>query len=98
MKKILSICALAFALSACVHKMDIEQGNVMTPDMVDRIHTGMTEDQVKSVMGTPMLINTFNDNLVNYVYTYKPGHGDMTEKYMTLIFKNHRLQQISKNA
>lgn len=84
-------------LSSCIKKMDIEQGNVITPEMTNRLHTGMTEQQVKSIMGTPMLLNTFNDNRIDYVYTFKPGHGKMTEKYITLIFRNHRLQKISGN-
>lgn len=99
MKKILSLllCASFFVLSGCIHKMDIEQGNIITPDMVSKLHTGMSEEQVKNIMGTPMLLNTFDDNRIDYVYTYKPAHGEMTEKNITLVFRNHRLQQISGN-
>lgn len=77
--------------------MDIEQGNVITPEMVAKLHTGMSEEQVKSIMGTPMLLNTFDDNRIDYVYTYKPAHDTMTEKNITLIFRNHRLQSIGGN-
>ena len=99
MKKILlpGIFACIFALSGCIHKMDIEQGNVITPEMVANLHTGMSEEQVKNLMGTPMLSNTFDNNRIDYVYTYKPAHGKMTENNITLIFHNHRLQQISGN-
>lgn len=97
MKKIFLMLMSLFVLSACVHKMDIEQGNVITPEMVSKLHTGMTEEQVKSVMGTPMLLNTFDDNRIDYVYTYKPAYGKFVEKNITLIFRNHRLQQISGN-
>ncbi len=96
MKKILLIL-MVFALSSCIHKMDIEQGNVITPEMVSKLHTGMTEEQVKNIMGTPMLLNTFDDNRIDYVYTFKPAYGQTTEKNVTLTFRNHRLQQIGGN-
>ena len=99
MRKIFSVLLLGLMLSGCmfVHKMDIEQGNVYTPEMVQKLHIGMTKKEVIEIMGTPVLMNTFDDNRIDYVYTYKPAHGDMTEKNLTLIFRNHRLQQISGN-
>lgn len=99
MKKLLSFLTLTtvFALAGCVHKMDIEQGNVITPEMVSKLHTGMTEEQVKSVMGTPMLLNTFDDSRIDYVYSFKPAYGQTTEKQVTLTFRGHRLQQIGGN-
>lgn len=97
MKKLLSLFAMVIVLSACVHKMDIEQGNVITPEMAGKLHKGMTETQVKEIMGSPMLMNTFNDHRIDYVYTLKVGHGTMSEKYITLIFRNNRLQDISGN-
>jgi len=97
MKKLFLSLALLAALSGCIHKMDIEQGNIITPEMVSKLHTGMTEDQVQAIMGTPMLLNTFNDNRIDYVYTFKPARGKLTEKHITLIFRNHRLQEIGGN-
>jgi outer membrane protein assembly factor BamE len=97
MKKIFFFFAMILTLSACVHKMDIEQGNIITQDMVNQLHTGMNEEQTKEIMGSPMLINTFNDNRIDYIYTFKAGHGKQTEKQMTLTFKNHRLQAINGN-
>lgn len=75
-------------LTGCnwIHKMDIEQGNVYTPEMVSKLHPGMTKAQVKDIMGIPTLLNTFNDNRVDYVYTNKPGGGKMTMKRVSLFF------------
>jgi len=95
MKKTLFAMITIAALSGCVHKMDIEQGNIITPEMVNKLHTGMTEEQVKNIMGTPMLLNTFDNNRIDYVYTYRPAYDKTTEKNVTLIFRNHRLQNWS---
>lgn len=98
MQKKLLVLVLGLFLSGCtfVHKKDIEQGNVFTPDMVQRLHKGMTKEQVEEVMGTPVLINTFNDNRIDYIYTFKPGGGKMTEKRVSLIFSKGRLREINE--
>ena len=100
MQKALIILTMALLLSSCfnpVHKMDIEQGNIITADMVNRLHTGMSEEQVHNIMGNPVLLNTFKDNRVDYVYTFQTGHHPKSEKFITLIFKNGRLKEISGN-
>lgn len=101
MKKLLTLLAILIPLSGCsylhVHKMDVEQGNVMNAEMVDRVHIGMTPAQVKEIMGTPVLINVFDTNRKDYIYTNKPGHGEFTEKYISFVFTNGRLSSIRGN-
>jgi outer membrane protein assembly factor BamE len=93
MRKLLLICTLL--LSSCsylqVHKMDIEQGNVITQDMLSRVHLGMTEAQVKEIMGSPVLENVFNKNRMDYLYTFMPGYGSKIEKSVIFVFNNGRL-------
>ena len=100
MRKTLTLFVACLFLNGCsyiVQKPDIEQGNIVTSDMVAKIHTGMTESQVKDVLGPPILTNIFDTTRLDYVYTMKPGHGDMQEQSMTLIFRNGRLSTISGN-
>lgn len=99
MQKNLAILILTAFLSSCawVHKNDIEQGNVFSPAMVDQLHTGMTPAQVKAVMGSPMLLNTFADDRITYVYSFKPGGQRMSEQYVILTFHHGHLASIEKN-
>jgi len=97
MYKIFSVILIAFVISGCLRKMNIEQGNVLPPELVNQIHPGMTPAEVKNILGAPVLTNTFTPNRVDYVYTYKPGHGTMTEKYLTLTFQQGRLKNINSN-
>jgi outer membrane protein assembly factor BamE len=97
MKKLLLILIGISFLSACVHKIDIEQGNVITPGMLNHIHTGMSKSQVTTILGDPVLVNTFNDNQLDYVYTLKPGYGQLQERRITLIFQNNVLREIKSN-
>ena len=50
------IAVLLFAaLAGCVHRIDIQQGNYVTQDLVDRLKPGMTKAEVKQLLGTPLL-------------------------------------------
>ena len=101
MKKAITIILIGCLLSGCsffrVHKMDIEQGNVLTQEDVARLHPGMSEAQVKALMGDPVLVNLFTPNREEYVYTYKPAYGDLVEKHVTLIFQHGRLVAVGKS-
>lgn len=96
MKKNIIILALLLILCGCirVHKMDVEQGNIITPEMISQLHIGMSEEHTEEIMGTPMVVNTFNDNRKEYVYTYKPGYGELQEKMVILTFRNGVLKTI----
>ncbi len=97
-KKILNLLALfilIFSLSACIHKVDVEQGNVITQDMINQLHPGMTSDQVQFIMGHPVLVETFENNRADYVYTFQPNGGSITKKRITLLFNGGVLTSIS---
>lgn len=91
------ITALFFTLllTGCVHKMNVEQGNVIESENFNKLHTGMSKEQVQNLLGTPVLINTFRNNQVDYVYTNKPGYGKGVEKNFVLVFQGNRLKSIS---
>ncbi|MCB2261476.1 MAG: outer membrane protein assembly factor BamE [Candidatus Thiosymbion ectosymbiont of Robbea hypermnestra] len=69
-----------------VHKMTIEQGNVVTEEMVDRLQPGMTKSQVRFLLGTPMLIDLFHTNRWDYTYTLRRGHDEPVITRLTLLF------------
>lgn len=100
MKKTLMLILIGCFLSGCsffrVHKMDIEQGNIITQEQISQLHSGMSFSQVKAVMGTPVLVNIFSPNRIEYVYWNKPAYGDLTEKRVSLIFVGGRLSQIER--
>lgn len=81
-----------------VHKVDIEQGNVINATMLKQIHPGMSKNQVTAILGTPVLSDTFNDNRLDYVYTFKPGYGKAIEKRISLTFKNDKLKTIQSSG
>jgi len=53
-----------------VYKIDINQGNYLSQDMVDKLKVGMTQAQVKQVLGTPLITSPFRPDRWDYVYEY----------------------------
>lgn len=88
----LSLAALLF-LSACstdkipgVYRIDVQQGNNVDQEMLNKLEPGMTKNQVAYVMGTPLLIDTFHPNRWDYLYSFEPGNGDREQRRITLFF------------
>jgi outer membrane protein assembly factor BamE len=98
MKNVITLFLLALSLSGCaslrVHKVDVTQGNIISPTEVSQLHRGMSESQVQDIMGTPMLTNLFTNDRLEYVYTYKKGYGAMQETRVSCIFSHGRLVEI----
>jgi outer membrane protein assembly factor BamE len=98
MKKIIPVALIGFFLSSCslfhVSKMEVEQGNVITNDKISQLHQGMTEDDVKNVMGNPVLVNIFTPDRIEYIYTFQKGHCNRLEKRVTCIFRNNILKEV----
>ena len=70
----LAVVALALvALGACVHRIDIQQGNFLDAEDIDRNSVGMTRVQVRALLGTPMVADPFQNARWDYVYYFKRG-------------------------
>ncbi len=99
----LSLClSLIMALSACgssrflrPHKIAIQQGNVITQEMVDRLKPGMTRSQVKFVLGTPLIVDTINDDQWHYIYTLRAGNGQTLKRNLVVIFVDNALTELT---
>jgi outer membrane protein assembly factor BamE len=98
MQKLLIIIGLIASLwlTGCskyhlVHKIDIQQGNVITQDEVNLLEPGMTRRQVQFVMGSPMIADVFHQDRWDYIYLFEPGYGEPSEERITLFFDDNLL-------
>jgi len=85
-----SIIAVALSLSACsswVYRIDIPQGNYLEQKNIDKIQVGMTKEQVKFVLGSPVMIDTFDKDIWNYVYQFKSGRSKNLNIQKSFIVK-----------
>ena len=90
-------CA-ALSLGGCfpgVYKIDIQQGNIITQDMLDQLKPGMTRRQVHYVLGTPIAENTFDPTLESYVYTIQRAGGEIRTQTINVHYQNDVMTRYS---
>jgi len=76
------------------YRMDIQQGNVVTQEMLARLQAGMTRSQVRFTLGTPLVVDPFRADRWDYVYLYSKG-GEVTEqRRVAVVFKDDKLVRI----
>lgn len=83
------------ALSSCTaYKMDIRQGNFVTPDMREKLKVGMTKQQVRYVLGTPMINDAFHGSRWDYAYRLERDNKVIEQQDLTLYFEGENLARI----
>ena len=74
------------------YRPDVQQGNVVTREMAEQLREGMSREQVRFLLGTPMLSSPFHADRWDYVYFLKRGKGSETQsRRLTVQFKDNRL-------
>jgi outer membrane protein assembly factor BamE len=81
---LLLICAAAS--SGCVYKAALSQGNLLKQEDLDQVKVGMTRNQVRFLLGTPMIDDPFHEERWDYVYYLKVGRDNATYKRWVSIF------------
>jgi outer membrane protein assembly factor BamE len=77
--------------SLAVYKIDINQGNYLSQDMVDRLKVGMTRQQVKLLLGTPLVTSAFRDSRWDYVYEFARQGKVREHRQFTVYFAEDKL-------
>ena len=69
------------------YRIDVQQGNVLTQDMVAQLRPGLTRDQVRFILGTPMLVDMFHSDRWDYVYRLQKGStGEVETRKFSVFF------------
>lgn len=105
LSRLVRMIFLVAAISGCSsvprivneYKIDIQQGNVLTQDMVSQLRPGLTKDQVRFILGTPVLMDMFHANRWDYVYRLQKGNTGAIEmrKFSTFFDTNDKLVRVA---
>jgi len=96
MRKTLGVLSILL-LGACstipspVYKLDINQGNYITQDQVERLKVGQTRQQVKSLLGTPLLADPFHASRWDYVYEFQRRGRTLEHRQFTVYFVEEKV-------
>ena len=107
MPKLLIPCALcAVLLAGCSrfsvpllpglspYRMDVQQGNYVTQDMVAKLKPGMTRNQVRFALGTPLVADPFHNDRWDYVYMLQKQGRIVEQRRIIVVFKEDKLERI----
>ncbi|MEM8594373.1 MAG: outer membrane protein assembly factor BamE [Pseudomonadota bacterium] len=88
---LLACCTLA--ITACssyrfpgAYRIDVQQGNILKASDIAKIQRGMSKDQVRYVLGTPLTTNNLNSNRWTYLYSLREGNGNNINKRLDVLF------------
>lgn len=97
MKKILISLSLIFLLSSCaIYKLDVQQGNTISEQALGQLKQGMSKDQVKALLGTPLLADSFQNNRWDYIFYLNKAGKQVERKDLVLHFTNDQLSRIQR--
>lgn len=77
-----------------LYRIDVQQGNVVDREMAGRLEIGMEESKVRFILGTPLLVDPFNPDRWDYVYTLRQGFGPTVRRHLALYFTDGRLARV----
>ena len=101
LRKILktSILVAGLWLSACIYRIDIQQGNLLEESVIDQVEVGMTRSQVQFLLGSPMVEDSFHPDRWDYTYYFQSGSTrDIERRWFIIFFQDDRVISLDKNA
>lgn len=101
MKSILSL-AVAISVAACSwvpnispHRMEIQQGNFVSQEMVAQLKPGMSKDQVRFILGTPLIADVFHADRWDYVFTrLRSNSRELEQRRIAVYFEDGKLKRV----
>ncbi|MCX8087206.1 MAG: outer membrane protein assembly factor BamE [Rhodocyclaceae bacterium] len=93
---LLAACSSTADVSSMLspYRIDVRQGNFVTQEMVSRLRPGMSREQVRFALGSPLIADIFHADRWDYVYRFQPGHGEVQTRRLTVFFENDRLVRV----
>lgn len=92
------LLATLLVASGCVYRANISQGNIVVEEDLDQVELDMTRNQVRFLLGTPMIDDPFHANRWDYVYYVKIGRRDATAKrWVSIMFVDDRVAEIRRD-
>lgn len=95
---ILILISITLSLTNCMSydfaRRVVQQGNLLPKSKIERLHIGMSKDDVAILMGTSLISPMFNNNRWDYAYTWRKGNGKTRICSITLYFANNTLVKI----
>ena len=76
------------------YRIDIRQGNYVDQEMLSQLRRGMSRDQVRYVLGSPLVVDMFRNDRWDYVYSLRSGRSEAQQRVISLYFEGDVLDRL----
>ena len=98
-RNVIKLAAVLLPLSACVYRIDIQQGNLLEESVIEQVEVGMTRSQVRFLLGTPMVSDSFHHNRWDYTYYLRRGRSrDVERRWFIVFFQEDVVVRLDRDA
>ena len=95
----LAICGCSVNELPFVYKVEVQQGNLLTQEDLDKLEIGMSKRHITYLIGSPNIIDPFHQDRWEYIFTLKPGRGETKSNKITLFFdEENKLTEIAGSS
>lgn len=77
------------------YRIDVRQGNFVTQEMVAQLKPGLSREQVRFILGSPLVADMFHVDRWDYVYRFQPGRGEPEQRRLTVFFQDNKLARVA---
>lgn len=96
--KLPAVAVACLIASACIYRVDIQQGNVLESDAVEQVEIGMTRSQVQFLLGTPMVADAFHQERWDYAYVLRRGRSrEVERRWVVVYFEEDRVVRLDRD-
>ena len=97
--RLAALVIMVLFISGClgfpgVYRIDIPQGNLVDPEHIAEVKVGMEPRQVRYLLGSPLITDTFNQDRWDYYYSVRKPEKVITEHHLTIVFAEGRVGEI----
>jgi outer membrane protein assembly factor BamE len=87
------------ATDACVYRVDVQQGNLLEEHDIDAVQIGMTRSQIRFLLGTPVIEDSFHHDRWDYIYFFRQGRSRIADRrWVIVFFADDRVTEIQKDV
>lgn len=97
--KILALALMVLGTSACIYRIDIQQGNLLEESAIEQAEVGMTKNQIVFLLGTPMVTDSFHEDRWDYTYYLRRGRSrEIERRWLIVYFDGDVVSRIEKDV
>jgi outer membrane protein assembly factor BamE len=98
MRAVIAMLA-CLCVTACIYRIDVQQGNLLEDSDIQQVEVGMTRSQVQFLLGTPMVADSFHRDRWDYAYYLRHGKSrEVERRWLIVYFENERVARVDRDV